>query len=232
MAKRIPDQADGLRKLAGLDGLQVISILSGRHGAGKTVAATNLASALTRAGRVVKVVASPKAGRTAIQPGMRERLMEDSAPDIILVDTPSGGTSDYPDIERTEIVIVIQPDPESITSGYSLLKQLSVKYGIDSFHVLLNKSANPEGGAAIARNFSDAAGRFLGVSVHYLGHIPHDPQLEQATRLKKSVVDAFPIAESARQFRKMADKLVCMPRLSSLGEMGEAMQRVVMSAAG
>lgn len=233
MAKLIPDQADGLRKLAGHDGLQVISILSGHYGAGKTIAATNLASALTRAGRRVKVVDSPIEGTV---PRMRiqeqgSHTLANVMPDIILIDTRSGGLSDYPNIDRTEIVIVLQPDSKSITTGYGLLKQLSGKYGIDSFHVLLNRATDIESSASIARNFSDAAGRFLGVSVHYLGYIPHDPQLEKAERLKKSVVEAFPVAESARQFRQVADKLVSLPRMSSLSEMGEAIQRIVMSAA-
>jgi flagellar biosynthesis protein FlhG len=233
LAKLIPDQADGLRKLVGHDGLQVISILSGHYGAGKTVAATNLASALTRAGRRVKVVDSPITGRLQSMPmqGQSAHALADATPDIILVDTPSGDPGDYPNIDRSEIVIVLQPDSKSITSGYGLLKQLSGKYGIDRFHILLNRVTDIEGSASIARNFSDAAGRFLGVSVCYLGHIPRDSQLEKADRLKKSVVDAFPIAESARQFRQMADKLVSLPRLSSLSEMGDAMQRIVMSAA-
>jgi flagellar biosynthesis protein FlhG len=233
LAKLIPDQADGLRKLVGRDGVQVISILSGCQGAGKTIAANNLASALARAGRRVKVVDSPIARFASGMPDNMQagRILVDAMPDVVLVDTRSAGPGDYPDIDHSEIVIVLQPDPKSITSGYGLLKQLSGKYGIDSFHVLLNRSLDMEGSVSISRNFSDAAARFLGVSVHYLGHIPRDPQLEKATRLKKTVVDAFPIAESARQFRQMADKLLSLPRLSNLNEMGEAMQRIVMSAA-
>ncbi|MGO9445027.1 MAG: hypothetical protein ACLPXB_09655 [Thiobacillaceae bacterium] len=220
MPKLIADQADGLRKLVGEANLQVISILSGCNGTGKTIAATNLACALARAGRLVKVVNSPTPEASTLEaaPRQGDRILADATPDIILVDRPPGGLGDYPNIDRTEIVIVLQPDSKSITSGYGLLKQLSGKYGIDRFYVLLNKSTSADGSASIARNFADAAGRFLGVSVHYLGHIPCDAQLEKAARLKKSVVDAFPIAESARQFRQMADKLVSLPRLSRLSE--------------
>jgi MinD-like ATPase involved in chromosome partitioning or flagellar assembly len=225
----MPDQAAGLRKLAGRDGLQVISILAGHGGAGKTIAATNLASALSRAGRLVKVVDTP-CNDLSVQYAASLDL-NDAVPDVVLVDTPSRGLDPCSWIEQTEIVIVLVPDAQSIKAGYGLLKQLHSQYGIGSFHVVLNQVTDSAAGAAIACNFSAAAGRFLGVSVHYLGHIPHDPQIERAARLKKSVVEAFPIAESARQFRQMADKLVSLPRFSNLSELGDAMQRIVMSAA-
>ena len=230
MAKLIPDQAAGLRRLAGREGVQVITILAGHSGAGKTIAATNLASALSRAGRAVKVVDTPL--RNGLSPQVAASLeLNGEVPDVVLVDTPAHRLDACAWIEQTEIVIVLVPDAESIKAGYSLLKQLHSEYGIGSFHVVLNQVTDRAAGDAIARNFSAAAGRFLGVSVHYLGHIPHDLQLERAARLKKSVVEAFPIAESARQFRQMADKLVSLPRLSSLSDLGDAMQRIVMSAA-
>ena len=223
------DQASGLRRLAGRDGVQVISILSGHRGAGKTIAATNLASALGRAGRDVKVIDTP--GNPSMFPYPVNRQLNDEKPDIVLVDTSSLDLDQCSWIEQTEIVIVLVPDAQSIKAGYGLLKQLHSQYGIGSFHLVLNQVNDGAAGASIACNFADAAGRFLGVSVHYLGPISHDPQLERAADLRKSVVEAFPIAESARQFRQMADKLVSLPRLSSLSDLGDAMQRIVMSAA-
>ncbi len=223
------DQAAGLRKLAGHEGLQVISILAGHRGAGKTIAATNLASALNRAGREVRVVTT-LGNEKSFQSAVSLDLDHD-VPDVVLVDTPSHEVDFGSWIEQTEIVIILVPDAQSIKSGYGLLKQLHGQYGIGSFHVVLNQVTDGAAGDSIARNFSDAAGRFLGVSAHYLGHISHDPQLEHAARLNKSVVEAFPIAESARQFRQMADRLVSLPRLSGLSDLGAAMQHIVMSAA-
>ena len=223
------DQAAGLRKLAGREGLQVISILAGHRGAGRTITTTNLASALSRAGREVKVVntlVDEKSLQSVVSPDLNHDV-----PDVVLVDPPSREVDFGSWIEQSEIVIILVPDAQSIKAGYGLLKQLHGQYGIGSFHVVLNQVTDAAAGDSIARNFSDAAGRFLGVSVHYLGHISHDPQLEHAARLNKSVVEAFPIAESAHQFRQMADKLVSLPRLSSLSDLGNAMQHIVMSAA-
>jgi MinD-like ATPase involved in chromosome partitioning or flagellar assembly len=222
------DQAAGLRKLVGRgDELQVISIVAAQRGVGKTLASTNLAAALMRAGRSVKLVDTPRAG-LAFQYASGSH---DGTPDIVLVDARAHGDEPYAGLERTEIVIVVLPDAESIKAGYALLKQVHHYYGISNVHVLANRVIDSRAAASIARNLADAAAHFLGVAVHYLGHIPQDRELEQAARLKKSVVDAFPIAESARQFRQIADQLLSLPGRTDLSELGNPMQQLVMSAA-
>lgn len=72
MDKLKTDQAAGLRRLLGqTDGglrgntLQVITVMSGQKGAGKTVATANLATALARAGRDVLIIDQARHGRGA-----------------------------------------------------------------------------------------------------------------------------------------------------------------------
>jgi flagellar biosynthesis protein FlhG len=59
------DQASGLRRLLGQTGFQVITVMSGQPGAGKTAATTNLAVALARSGRDVLIVDQDRHGRGA-----------------------------------------------------------------------------------------------------------------------------------------------------------------------
>lgn len=61
------DQAAGLRQLLGQThtGLQVITVMSGQKGAGKTLATANLAAALARAGRDVLIIDQARHGRGA-----------------------------------------------------------------------------------------------------------------------------------------------------------------------
>lgn len=67
MDKLKTDQAAGLRRLLGQPstGLQVITVMSGQKGAGKTVATANLAAALARAGRDVLIIDQARHGRGA-----------------------------------------------------------------------------------------------------------------------------------------------------------------------
>lgn len=56
MAKHILDQAEGLRRLVGAGSMQIIPVMSGGRGAGKTTAVANIASALASMGRDVLVI--------------------------------------------------------------------------------------------------------------------------------------------------------------------------------
>ena len=65
MDKFVSDQAAGLRRLLGQPGFQVITVMSGQQGAGKTAATANLAVALARSGRDVLIVDQDRHGRGA-----------------------------------------------------------------------------------------------------------------------------------------------------------------------
>lgn len=65
MDKRIGDQAAGLRRLLGQSGFQVITVMSGQRGAGKTAATVNLAVALAHTGRDVLIIDQNQQGRGA-----------------------------------------------------------------------------------------------------------------------------------------------------------------------
>jgi flagellar biosynthesis protein FlhG len=45
--------------------------------------------------------------------------------------------------------------------------------------------------------------------------------------MRTSVVEAFPVAQSTSQFRKLADGLLRWPQASGLGSVGGFMQRVI-----
>jgi flagellar biosynthesis protein FlhG len=63
--KFVSDQAAGLRRLLGQTGFQVITVMSGQQGAGKTAATANLAVALARSGRDVLIIDQDRHGRGA-----------------------------------------------------------------------------------------------------------------------------------------------------------------------
>jgi flagellar biosynthesis protein FlhG len=56
LAKHLTDQAEGLRRMVGGGSTQIIPVMSGSRGAGKTTAVANIASALTGMGRDVLVI--------------------------------------------------------------------------------------------------------------------------------------------------------------------------------
>ena len=149
--------------------------------------------------------------------------------DVVLVDMEEATDPDALPLglAASEIMVVLQPGSAAITQGYTLVKRLAHNFGKRQFRLLLNRMVSPEQAQAVARNFSETAERYLNVSVDYLGYIPLDERLTRAGRLRTSVVDAFPVAVSTSQFRKLADGLLRWPQPASLGSVGGFMQRVI-----
>lgn len=281
MDKFVSDQAAGLRRLLGQPGFQVITVMSGQQGAGKTAATANLAVALARSGRDVLIIDQNQHGRGACAalgltprydvadvlegrctldalllngPGdiqvlpigggfnrlgkLSERDQEWLAQsfnrlqcgvDVVLVDMEDATDPDALPLglAASEIMVVLPPGGTSITQAYTLVKRLAHNFGKRQFRLLLNRMASPEQAQAVAHNFAHTAERYLGVSVDYLGYIPLDERLSRAGHLQTSVVDAFPVAQSTSQFRKLADGLLRWPQPPTLGSVGGFMQRVI-----
>jgi len=281
MDKFVGDQAAGLRRLLGQTGFQVITVMSGQQGAGKTAATANLAVALARSGRDVLIIdqdqhgrgassalgltprydmADVLAGRCALDAliltgpdnvqvlpigggfnrlgRLSERDQEWLAQsfnrlqcgvDVVLVDMEEATDPDALPLglAASEIMVVLPPGSTAITQAYTLVKRLAQNFGKRQFRLLLNRMESPDQAQAVARNFARTAEQYLGVSVDYLGFIPLDERLNRANRLHTSVVDAFPVAQSTSQFRKLADGLLRWPQPSSLGSVGGFMQRVI-----
>jgi flagellar biosynthesis protein FlhG len=279
--KFVSDQAAGLRRLLGQSGFQVITVMSGQQGAGKTAATANLAVALARSGRDVLIIDQNQHGQGACDAlGLKPRYDVSDAlegrctleslilngpdnvqvlplggdfnrlgrlserdqewlahhfnrlqcgVDVVLVDMEDATDPDALPLglAASEIMVVLPPGNAAITQGYTLVKRLVQNFGKRRFRLLLNRMESPDQAQAVAHNFAYTAERYLGVSVDYLGYIPLDDRLTRASDMRTSVVDAFPVAQSTSQFRKLADGLLRRPQASTLGSVGGFMQRVI-----
>ncbi|MEW6590527.1 MAG: P-loop NTPase, partial [Pseudomonadota bacterium] len=271
----------GLRALLGQNGFQVITVMSGQPGAGKTAATANLAVALARSGRDVLVIDQDRHGRgAAAMLGLTPRfdvadVLEGRCPlealimngpdnvqvlpigggfsrlgklserdqewlaqsfnrlqcgvDVVLVDMEEATDPDALPLglAASEIMVVLPPGNAAITQGYTLVKRLVQNFGKRRFRLLLNRMTSADDAQAVAHNFAYTAERYLGVTVDYLGYIPNDERLARAGDMRTSVVEAFPVAQSTSQFRKLAESLLRWPQPASLGSVGSFMQRVI-----
>ncbi len=149
--------------------------------------------------------------------------------DVVLVDMEEVTDPDALPLglAASEIMVVLPPGNASITQAYTLVKRLAQNFGKRQFRLLLNRMESPEQAHAVAHNFAHTAEQYLNVSVDYLGYIPLDERLSRANRLRTSVVEAFPVAQSTSQFRKLAEGLLHWPQPTSLGNVGGFMQRVI-----
>jgi len=130
--------------------------------------------------------------------------------DLVLVDAGSGisDTVTYFATSAQEIVVVVTPEPSSITDAYALIKVLAFVYQEKRFWILAN---NVSGEAEARRLFDALSGtvlRFLNASLDLFGWVPRDPQLIRAVARSQMVVTDAADAPSAKAFACMAERLI------------------------
>jgi flagellar biosynthesis protein FlhG len=136
-----------------------------------------------------------------------ERLLDGF--DILLIDTAAGISTNvlYFSISAQEIMVVVTPEPTSITDAYALMKILSVKYAEKNFKLLVNAAASTEEADEVFRQLNLVANRFLDISIEYFGHILMDDNIKRGVRKQKVVMEMAPMAKASRTFAFLANKL-------------------------
>jgi flagellar biosynthesis protein FlhG len=128
--------------------------------------------------------------------------------DTLIVDTSAGISHSV--IQFTQaaqhVLLVVCDEPASMTDAYALVKVMSRNHGVNRFHVLANMARAPGEGDSLFKKLERVTGRFLDVTLEYVGEIPEDPYLRKAIREQRPVVAAFPSCPAARAFKKLALK--------------------------
>lgn len=130
--------------------------------------------------------------------------------DIVLIDTAAGISSNvlYFNASANEIMVVVTPEPTSITDAYALIKVLSVKYREKHFRLLVNQAKSEREADEVSRQLCLVANRFLDVSIEYFGCVLGDDNVKMGVRKQKIVSEIAPMTQASRNFAQLAHKLV------------------------
>jgi flagellar biosynthesis protein FlhG len=134
--------------------------------------------------------------------------------DFLLIDTGAGISSNvlYFNLAAQESIVIVTPEPTSITDAYALIKVLSNRFKKDRFLILVNRAENEEEAREVFRKISRVADHFLDhVSTDYLGFVPEDDKLPLAVKRQRAVLDLYPGAVSSRSFKALARRLMEKP---------------------
>ena len=133
--------------------------------------------------------------------------------DVLLIDTGAGVSPNvtYFASAAQETIVVISPEPTSLTDAYALIKVLSRQHRERRFNVLVNMVKNQREAAQTFRKLDVAAERFLNIHLVYLGFIPHDDYLPMAVIEQKAVTERFPCSPAGRAFVQLAKKIAEWP---------------------
>lgn len=137
----------------------------------------------------------------------------DQLADVILVDTGAGiGNSVIEFLKASEeIVLVTTPEPTSITDSYSLLKALNAsgfKGEESKIYFLANRVQTEKEGIGLYQNLNVVSGKFLGMSLEYLGMIPQDDNILRAVMQQMPVCLMNPEAKSSKAFGQLSARIM------------------------
>ena len=122
---------------------------------------------------------------------------------VVLIDAALDSAGHLSPLARMadELVVVLQPNPTSITATYSGIKRLHYAHALRQLRLLVNGVADPEAARRLMANLIDTGSRYLAVSMQPAGWVRTDPHLQDARRLRRTVVEAFPASPAAVDFR-------------------------------
>jgi flagellar biosynthesis protein FlhG len=150
----------------------------------------------------------------------KERLISDFQAwgggdlDFMLIDTAAGIGQNvmFFNLVAAEHIVVVTPEPTSITDAYSLIKTVATRHRRNSFYILPNMVSDLQEAKRVFRLLADVAGKHLPqVSLDLAGFVPKDDAVPDAVRRQTPFFTAFPASEASRKVLEAARRLVAAP---------------------
>jgi flagellar biosynthesis protein FlhG len=138
--------------------------------------------------------------------------------DTFIIDTESGISDNvvYFTSAAQEIIVVVSPEPTSITDCYALIKLLATNHGERHFKVLINMARDSDEALKSYYRLASVVGRFLDISLDYLGCVVRDELLIDSVKRQRAVYDLYPDSAAARCFAVLARRICQTPSKNGL----------------
>ncbi|MDR2893644.1 MAG: MinD/ParA family protein [Deltaproteobacteria bacterium] len=104
-------------------------------------------------------------------------------------------------------ILVITPEPTSLTDSYALVKVLAARQNIRDHLVLVNQVESAKQEEQAFKRLAAACSHFLNITPVNLGSVRLDNNLTEAVRRQKPMLLEFPQSKSAADFHSLAEKL-------------------------
>ncbi|MGE4298738.1 MAG: MinD/ParA family protein [Desulfovibrionaceae bacterium] len=130
--------------------------------------------------------------------------------DYLLVDTGAGINDGvlYFNLAAQERLVVVTPEPTSLTDAYALIKVLKLNHGVEHFKVVLNMTPDARTAKDIFTRLYNACDHFLsGVSLDLAGFIPQDRGVRQAVIKQTPFCHLLPDSPASKAVRQMAQTI-------------------------
>jgi flagellar biosynthesis protein FlhG len=157
-------------------------------------------------------------------PEVREQLQQvitEVAPkfDHVLLDT-GAGISDvvlYTVSLAGEVLVVVTPEPTSMTDAYATIKVMATTQGRRKMSVLVNQTRKPGEGRAVRQQLQQVVDRYVNpnldgpVLLELLGEVPLDTAVRDAVQRRQLMLEVMPGAPASQAVGAIATRIVARP---------------------
>jgi flagellar biosynthesis protein FlhG len=130
--------------------------------------------------------------------------------DFLVVDTSAGIAKSVISfcMASSEILLVVTPEPTSLTDGYSLLKMLSLNGFNGSVMVAINQCRSIEVSGAVFSKFRAVVEKYLPIKILPAGTILADDHVPEAVKKQKPFISLFPASNAAKGIKNIGRHLL------------------------
>ncbi|MDE2452109.1 MAG: MinD/ParA family protein, partial [Burkholderiales bacterium] len=147
-----------------------------------------------------------------------QRVIDEVAPryDHVLLDT-GAGISDvvlYTVSLAREIIVVVTPEPTSLTDAYATIKVLAQTQGRRALGVLVNQARRPGDGRTVRHQLQSVIDRYVNpgldspVRLDLLGELPTDPAVREAVLKRQLMLEKSPGCPAALAMVAVATRML------------------------
>lgn len=148
-------------------------------------------------------------------PGQKSTLLEsmdalEEEADYLIVDTGAGINDNvlYFNLAAQQRIVVLTPEPTSLTDAYALIKVLRQSHQVTHFKILANMTRDEKTAKEAYTRLYKACDHFMtGVSLEYLGHVPLDPAVRASVLEQKPFVAAAPSSPASLALQNVANAI-------------------------
>ena len=150
----------------------------------------------------------------AMTDDMRQVLLDRLTPelgryDYVLMDTGAGisDTVQTMAVMAAVRIVVITPEPTSLTDSYALIKVLLTRHGVRDFLVLVNQTEDEKEAQRAFARLAMACRKFLQIEPTFLAAVRHDKTLVAAVRQQQALLAYKPACRAAQDILVVADNI-------------------------
>ena len=137
--------------------------------------------------------------------------------DVFLIDTAAGISNNVLHFNAIaqDVMVIVSPEPTSLTDAYALIKVLSYHHGVTEFNLVVNMVKSEQESKEVYHQLEMVTDRFLEVSINYIGYIRTDEKITKGVRRQKIVSEIYPDSDAGKCFKPIAEAMLSRQRMQS-----------------